>query len=350
MTTDFEIPAATFAYLDRAASSLREAFSPARIDQDFLRDILGVSAEAMQEPAFDLLATLGPVDLLPDLAGVDQVRLGGEVGVVAGLGAEGHAALATVERDQHRQPLRLLLERVVLDGSGMDRILGIDTFNMQASVQCGVCLQTLEDAVRKMSSAVATRLSIADRGFVHGFLDVAWSLAIEEHFYLAWPVVMLLLPARVLPWVAGLGRTSGSGAGGGLGLGRGGLRLGHAHLLLILFEEHGAAGATHLLLALDAGGRLIGHNRGAQLLLQGLPAVYRHARRPDGCQQQDLRAHHQCAAGQQQHARAAAGEHAGGEHDVVPHLVAQRPVRRVRERHDGNRPDLVQPCQAGCNA
>jgi alkyldihydroxyacetonephosphate synthase len=38
---------------------------------------------------------------------------------------------------------------IVLDGSGMDRILNVDTYNMQATVQCGVCLQTLEDEVRK---------------------------------------------------------------------------------------------------------------------------------------------------------------------------------------------------------
>ena len=41
-------------------------------------------------------------------------------------------------------------DSVVLDGSGMDRILEIDTYNMQASVQCGVCLQTLEDEARKL--------------------------------------------------------------------------------------------------------------------------------------------------------------------------------------------------------
>ncbi len=38
---------------------------------------------------------------------------------------------------------------IVLDGSGMNGILKIDAYNMQATVQCGVCLQTLEDEVRK---------------------------------------------------------------------------------------------------------------------------------------------------------------------------------------------------------
>jgi alkyldihydroxyacetonephosphate synthase len=38
---------------------------------------------------------------------------------------------------------------IVLDGSQMNRIIMIDTYNMQATVQCGVPLQVLEDEVRK---------------------------------------------------------------------------------------------------------------------------------------------------------------------------------------------------------
>ena len=40
-------------------------------------------------------------------------------------------------------------DSIVLDGSGMDRILSIDAHNMQATCQCGVPLQVLEDRARE---------------------------------------------------------------------------------------------------------------------------------------------------------------------------------------------------------
>jgi alkyldihydroxyacetonephosphate synthase len=39
---------------------------------------------------------------------------------------------------------------IVLDGSGMNAILSIDAYNMQATVQCGVPLQVLEDKAREL--------------------------------------------------------------------------------------------------------------------------------------------------------------------------------------------------------
>ena len=45
-----------------------------------------------------------------------------------------------------------------------------------------------------------SNFSIARRGeFIHGIMDVSWSLAIEEQFYLLWPAVVLLTAARRLP-------------------------------------------------------------------------------------------------------------------------------------------------------
>lgn len=46
-----------------------------------------------------------------------------------------------------------------------------------------------------------TNFSVADRDLVHGWLDLAWSLAIEEQFYIVWAVVMFVCPVR---WVGPL--------------------------------------------------------------------------------------------------------------------------------------------------
>jgi peptidoglycan/LPS O-acetylase OafA/YrhL len=39
--------------------------------------------------------------------------------------------------------------------------------------------------------------------FRHGILDVSWSLAIEEQFYLLWPLIVFLLNRRALLWLCG---------------------------------------------------------------------------------------------------------------------------------------------------
>ena len=40
-------------------------------------------------------------------------------------------------------------DSVVVDGSGMNKILKFDPYNMQATAQCGVCLETLEEYLRE---------------------------------------------------------------------------------------------------------------------------------------------------------------------------------------------------------
>ncbi len=50
-----------------------------------------------------------------------------------------------------------------------------------------------------------TNFAVASRNaFLHGVLDVTWSLAIEEQFYVIWAVVVWLCPPRVLGGLCGL--------------------------------------------------------------------------------------------------------------------------------------------------
>lgn len=51
------------------------------------------------------------------------------------------------------------------------------------------------------AAAYALNLRLALTGTSAGVIEHFWSLAVEEQFYLVWPLLVLLLPLRVLPWL-----------------------------------------------------------------------------------------------------------------------------------------------------
>lgn len=48
-----------------------------------------------------------------------------------------------------------------------------------------------------------TNFSVAQRDMLHGWIDVTWSLAIEEQFYIVWAVVVFVCPVRWLGALCG---------------------------------------------------------------------------------------------------------------------------------------------------
>ena len=64
-----------------------------------------------------------------------------------------------------------------------------------------------------------TNFSVAERGFVHGWLDVAWSLAIEEQFYLLWAPLVFFCPPRYL-WMVCVAIIAGEPAARNVAVGR----------------------------------------------------------------------------------------------------------------------------------
>ena len=101
---------------------------------------------------FRKLENIFGVYTMPAPAAIAMVRSTDEVAAVLAFADEhGVNVVARTGGTATEGGLETVVENsIVLDGSGMNDIISIDTYNMQATAQCGVPLQVLEDRAREM--------------------------------------------------------------------------------------------------------------------------------------------------------------------------------------------------------
>ena len=127
---------------------------------EHLQQILGVEQvvtdeHVLQQSSIDnfrKLENIFGVYTLPAPAAVAMVRSTQEASAVLAFADEhGINVVSRTGGTATEGGLETVVEdSIVLDGSSMDRIISVDAYNMQATVQCGVPLQALEDHARTL--------------------------------------------------------------------------------------------------------------------------------------------------------------------------------------------------------
>jgi alkyldihydroxyacetonephosphate synthase len=127
---------------------------------EHLQQILGpehvvVDPEILQQRSIDnfrKLENIFGVHTLPPPAAIAMVRSTQEAAAVLAFADEhGVNVVSRTGGTATEGGLETVVENsIVLDGSGMNQILDVDPYNMQATAQCGVPLQLLEDRAREL--------------------------------------------------------------------------------------------------------------------------------------------------------------------------------------------------------
>ena len=125
------------------------------LQQLLAADQVVTDPEVLQRSSVDnfrKLQNIFSVYTLPSPAAVVMARSTDDVAkVLAFADANGVNVVARTGGTATEGGLEIHDERsIVVDGSGLDQIVKIDAYNMQATAQCGVPLQRLEDEVRKL--------------------------------------------------------------------------------------------------------------------------------------------------------------------------------------------------------
>jgi alkyldihydroxyacetonephosphate synthase len=135
------------------------SLTPAAIVEG-LQQILGnenvlTDAHLLQQRSIDnfrKLENIFGVYTLPTPAAVAMVRSTDDAAAVLAFADEhGINVVARTGGTATEGGLETVVENsIVMDGSGMNQIVSVDAYNMQATVQCGVPLQVLEDRAREL--------------------------------------------------------------------------------------------------------------------------------------------------------------------------------------------------------
>ena len=126
-----------------------------RLQQILGHDQVVTDAHVLQQRSIDnfrKLENIFGVYTLPAPAAVAMIRSTQEAAeVLAFADANGINVVSRTGGTATEGGLETVVENsIVMDGSGMNQILSIDAYNMQATAQCGVPLQVLEDRARAL--------------------------------------------------------------------------------------------------------------------------------------------------------------------------------------------------------
>ena len=135
--------------------SLTRAAIVERLQQILGHDQVVTDAHVLQQRSIDnfrKLENIFGVYTLPAPAAVAMIRSTQEAAeVLAFADANGINVVSRTGGTATEGGLETVVENsIVMDGSGMNQILSIDAYNMQATAQCGVPLQVLEDGARAL--------------------------------------------------------------------------------------------------------------------------------------------------------------------------------------------------------
>jgi alkyldihydroxyacetonephosphate synthase len=125
------------------------------LQQILSEDQVVTDAELLQQRSIDnfrKLENIFGVYTMPPPAAIAMVRSTREAAAVLAFADEhGVNVVARTGGTATEGGLETVVENsIVLDGSGMNEIISIDAYNMQATAQCGVPLQELEDRAREI--------------------------------------------------------------------------------------------------------------------------------------------------------------------------------------------------------